>query len=63
MTITKNIQNFVIEYLKLPNSKYYHQCKTSKLKKKKSFYNNFNKSEKPMELVHTDVVRKLKKFF
>jgi len=54
----KNIQNFVIEHLKLHNSKNCYQCKISKLKKK-PFYNNFNKSEKPMELVHTDVVGKL----
>jgi len=32
-------------------------------KKKKLFYNTFNKSEKPMELVHIDVVGKIKKFF
>ena len=30
-----------------------------KEKKKKHFINNFNRSEKPMKLVHTDVVGKL----
>jgi len=32
-------------------------------KKKKNFINNFNRFEKPMKLVHPDVVGKLKKFF
>ena len=58
----KNIHNFVIEHLKLHNSKNCHQCKISKLKKR-PFYNNFNKYEKPMELVHTDDVGKLENSF
>jgi len=54
----KNVQNFVIEHLKLHNSKNCYQCKISKLKKK-LFYNTINKADKPLELIHTDVVRKL----
>jgi len=60
--VNKNIQNFVIEHLKLYISKNCHQCKISKLKKK-PFYNTLNKSEIPMELVHTDVIGKLENSF
>jgi len=37
--------------------------KKKKKKKKKTFYNTFNKFEKPLELIHTNVVRKLENSF
>jgi len=54
----KDIKLFVLEHTSNHNKKDCHQCKISKLKKK-PFYSSFKKAEKPMELVHTDVVGKL----
>jgi len=54
----KDIKNFVIEHAYNNNNKDCHQCKISKLKRK-PFYNSPNNVEKPLELIHTDVVGKL----
>jgi len=58
----KDIKNFVIEYTSNLNNKDFYQCKISKLKRK-PFYRSPNKTEKPQEVIHTDVVGKLETFY